>query len=82
MAEDADDTKRRLAGEESTKNKASLTQSDRRLLSCYFGFSACRQIAEFPRRRLRDASSYVRMMLSDKDDENFDNAIGEKQQQQ
>ena len=82
MTDDADDTKLRLAEEESTKNKASLTQSDRRLLNCYFGFTACRQIAEFPRRRLRDASSYVRKMLSDGDDENLDNATGEKQQKQ
>ena len=64
-----EDVKEALVNEELTKRHA-LTNSDRLMLRCYFGYIKCSQIPTFPIRNKDSACEFIRRMLfNDKKEE-------------
>ena len=65
-----EEVKEALVHEELTKRHA-LTNSDRLMLRCYFGYTRCNQIPTFPTRKKDSACEFIRRMLfNDKTGEN------------
>ena len=64
-----EEVKEALVNEELTKRNA-LTNSDRFMLRCYFGYTRCNQIPTFPTRNKNSACEFIRRML-------FNNKTGE-----